>query len=187
MDEELNMYLDECQDTMNKTILHFEKDLSKIRAGKASPQMLESVIVDYYGVPTPISQVSNIGIADARTIVIQPWTKSMIEHIEKGILKANLGFTPMNNGEVIRINIPALTEERRKQLVKQVKVEGENTKIALRNIRRDTNEEVKRLKKDGLPEDVAKEAELKVQKLTDMHIAKTDEILERKEKDIMTV
>jgi len=187
MDEELNMYLDECQDTMNKTILHFEKDLSKIRAGKASPQMLESVIVDYYGVPTPISQVSNIGIADARTIVIQPWTKSMIEHIEKGIMKANLGFTPMNNGEVIRLSIPPLTEERRKQLAKQARSEGEDAKISVRNARREANETLKKMLKEGLPEDVEKDAEASVQKIHDKYIKKVDDMLAAKEKEIMTV
>lgn len=187
MNEELQLYLEDCKDRMNNAINHLSKELSKIRAGKAHPSMVDEVKVEYYGTLTPLNQVSNVGISDARTIAIQPWEKNMIEPIEKAIMKANLGFNPINNGEVIRINVPALTEERRKQLVKQVKTEGENAKISIRNVRRETNEEIKKLQKDGLAEDMAKKAEEQVQALTDAHVKKVDELMEAKEKDIMTI
>jgi len=187
MNEEVALYLDDAKEKMEFAIKHLESELLRIRAGKANIHMLDGIRVDYYGVISPLSQVANIGTTDARTIVIQPWDRTLLETIEKEIQKANLGFNPMNNGEVLRIMVPPLTEERRKQLVKQVKTEAENSKVAIRNVRRDTNEEIKQLKKDGLEEDLAKEAEAKVQKLTDSFIEKVDKILEIKEKDIMTV
>lgn len=187
MSEEVQMYLDDADQTMKNSLVHLENELTKVRAGKANPAMLNGLTVDYYGVVSPLSQVSNISTPDAKTIFIQPWDKSMIEPIEKAIQKANLGFNPVNNGEVIRIVVPPLTEERRKQLVKQVKTEGEQAKVSVRNVRRDTNEELKKLKKEGIPEDECKKGEEEVQKLTDNYIKKVDEILERKEKEIMTV
>lgn len=187
MSEEIQMYLDEEKDKMAGTVKHLTGELNKIHAGKASPAMLDGLTVDYYGSETPLTQVANVNAPDARTIAIQPWEKAMIEPIEKAILKANLGFNPVNNGELIRINVPMLTEERRKQLVKQVKNEGENAKVAVRNIRRDTNDELKKLKKDGISEDEIKIGEEESQKLTDDAIKKIDELLEKKEKDIMTI
>ncbi|MBI5218522.1 MAG: ribosome recycling factor [Bacteroidia bacterium] len=187
MSEEVQLYLDDARQTMNNALVHLDNELVKIRAGKANPHMLDGITVDYYGVMSPLSQVSNISTPDARTIFIQPWDKSIIEPIEKAIQKANLGFNPVNNGEVIRIAVPPLTEERRKQLVKQVKTEGEAAKVSIRNVRRDTNEELKTLKKEGIPEDEIKKGEEEVQKLTDGFIKKVDELLEKKEKEIMTV
>ena len=187
MNEDVELLLEITSEKMDKAISHFQKELGKIRAGKADPRMLDGIFVDYYGNKSPLSQVSNINTPDPRTISIQPWEKSMVEVIEKAILAANIGLTPMNNGELIRINIPILTQERRKELVKQVKTEGENTKIAVRNIRRESNEDVKKLKKDGLSEDFAKNAEDEIQKITDNFISKTDEIIDLKEKQIMTV
>jgi ribosome recycling factor len=159
----------------------------KIRAGKSSPMMLDSVFVDYYGVRTPLNQVANIATPDPRSIVVQPWDKSMIEPIEKAIQAANLGFNPQNNGDLLRIAVPPLTEERRKQLVKQVKAEGETAKVGIRNSRRDANEELKQLKKDGISEDEISEGEEKIQKLTDQFISGVDTALEVKEKDIMQI
>jgi len=187
MNEEVAMFFDDAKERMQGALNHLESELAKIRAGKASPSMLAGLNVDYYGVITPLNQVANVGTMDAKTIVIQPWEKAMIEPIEKEIRKANLGFNPVNNGEIIRIVVPALTEERRKTLMKQVKNEGEAAKIAVRNVRRDTNEELKKLQKDGLAEDEVKKAELDVQKITDEHIAKVDKILESKEKEVMSV
>lgn len=187
MDELVSLVLDETRSKMDKSIQHLETELSKIRAGKATPRILDGIMVDYYGVSTPINQVSNIGTPDAKTVAIQPWEKGMIETIEKAILHANIGITPENNGEIIRLNIPPLTEERRLNLVKQVKQEGENTKVGVRNARRESNDELKQLQKDGLPEDEQKNGEAEVQKLTDDYIEKVDKILEAKEKDIMTV
>jgi ribosome recycling factor len=158
-----------------------------IRAGKANPAIFNNVTVDYYGAPTPLPQVSSITSPDAKTIFIQPWDKKMIAPIEKAIMAANLGFTPQNNGEQVRINIPPLTEERRKELVKQVKGEGETARISIRNARRDGVELIKKYQKDGLPEDVAKDNESELQKLTDSFNKKADEIIEKKEKEIMTV
>jgi ribosome recycling factor len=187
MNEEVKLYLDDAKDSMEKAVNHLNLELGKIRAGKASPAMLEGVRVDYYGTPTPLSQVANVSTPDARTIMIQPWEKSMITPIEKAIVYANLGLTPTNDGIIIRINVPALTEDRRKDLVKKAKQEGENDKVAIRNIRRDANEEIKKLQKKGLPEDVAKDAETKIQDLTNKYIAKIDDVLAAKEKEIMTV
>ena len=187
MDELVTMVLDETRSKMDKSIQHLENELVKIRAGKASPRILDGIMVEYYGVLTPINQVSNVGTPDAKTVAIQPWERSMIESIEKAIMQANIGITPEDNGEIIRLNIPPLTEERRRDLVKKVKQEGENTKVGIRNARRDANEELKELQKDGLPEDEEKNGESEVQKLTDNYIEKVDKILEAKEKDIMTV
>jgi ribosome recycling factor len=187
MEEEVQMYLEDAEDKMKKAVSHLEDELSRVRAGKATPTLLDGITVDYYGASTPLSQVANINTPDARTIAVQPWEKSMIEPIEKAILAANIGLNPMNNGELIRLNIPPLTEERRRDLVKQVKNFGEHTKVSIRNARRDANETLKHLKKEGLAEDLEKDAELKVQELTDKYIAKVDKVLEVKEKDIMTV
>lgn len=187
MEEEVDFLLDVTKEKMENAINYLRDELMKLRAGKANPHMLDGVVVDYYGALTPLNQVSNVNTSDARTILIQPWEKSMIEPIEKAILHANLGFNPANNGEVIRINVPALTEERRKILVKQVKHEGENAKVSIRTARREANEEIKKLQKDGLPEDVAKTTETEIQKLTDSYSVKVDELLEKKEQDIMTV
>lgn len=184
---DINSVLNSTRSQMEKAIEHLEKELGKIRAGKAAPQMLDSVFVDYYGNSTPLNQVGSISTPDAKTIVVQPWEKSMLTAIEKGITYANLGFNPQNDGTVIRITLPPLTEERRKQLVKMAKDELEHGKITIRNIRKDANESIKKLVKDGLPEDEGKGGEGKVQELTDKYIAKMDEILKAKEKEILTV
>ncbi len=187
MTEELNMYLDDAKERMDKTIEHLENELMSIRAGKADPNILNGIFVDYYGTNTPLQQVSNINTPDARTIAIQAWEKNMIDVIEKAIMAANIGLTPVNNGELIRLNIPPLTEDRRKDLVKNVKAEGENAKISIRSIRKDINDEIKKLEKDGLSEDMAKDAEAEVQKLTDDFSKSVDKIVEHKEEDILTV
>ncbi|MGC9470699.1 MAG: ribosome recycling factor [Bacteroidales bacterium] len=187
MEEEVSLYLEDAEERMSKAISHLEHELVRIRAGKANPSLLDGIKVDYYGVSTPLNQVSNINTPDAKTILIMPWEKTMLGPIEKAILAANIGLTPMNNGEVIRINIPALTEERRVQLVKQVKAEGENAKISIRNTRKQTNDELKKLLKEGLAEDAEKAAEEKVQELTDEHVKKVDELVESKEQEIMTI
>lgn len=179
--------INQAKDLMEKAVSHLESELQKIRAGRANPLMLENVYVDYYGTPTPMNQVANVSAPDARTLQIQPWEKSMITPIEKAIAQANLGYNPTNDGQVIRINIPPLTEDRRKDLVKQSKTEAEHARVTIRNIRRDANEGIKKLQKDGLPEDAAKGAEGKIQALTDEYIAKVDKHLEAKEKEIMTV
>jgi len=187
MEEEAQLCVELAQEKMEKAIRHLEDELIHVRAGKATPAILDGITVDYYGAITPLSQVSNIGTPDAKTIVIQPWDKTMLQAIEKAILYANIGLTPMNNGELIRLNIPPLTEERRRNLVKQVKMLGENTKVSIRNARRDANEELKKLLKNGLPEDVEKESFDEVQQNTDAFISKVDVIVTAKEKDIMTV
>ncbi len=187
MDDRLKKLIEEAKDAMSKAVDHVENELTKIRAGKASPQMLDSVHVDYYGTPTPIAQVANVNTPDARTIVVQPWEKNLISAIEKAITDANLGLNPQNDGVVIRLVIPPLTEERRKDLVKRVKAEGEAGKVAVRNIRKDVNEKIKKQQKEGVSEDDAKTAEAEVQKVTDSYIVKVDKHIEVKEKDIMTV
>lgn len=187
MEEEANFCIEVATEKMDKAIHHLEEELIRVRAGKASPTILDGISVDYYGAITPLSQVSNIGTPDAKTVVIQPWDKSMLEPIERAILYANIGLTPMNNGELIRLNIPPLTEERRRELVKQVKSFGENTKVSVRTARHEANDELKKLQKEGLSEDVEKKKVDEVQKLTDEYIAKVDEIVVTKEKDIMTV
>lgn len=181
------MVIEMAEEKMEKAVRYLKDELSKLRAGKASPHMLDGVTVDYYGTATPLDRVSNINTPDARTILVQPWEKSMLDPVEKAILHANLGFNPVNNGEVLRIVVPALTEERRKVLVKQVKNEGENARVSIRNARREANDELKRLQKEGLAEDLEKSAQQDVQKLTDTYTEKVDEVLERKENEIMTV
>jgi ribosome recycling factor len=185
--EEIDFILESTEESMIGSIAHLEKEFLNIRAGKASPQMLGSVFVDYYGSQTPLSQVSNVNIPDARTITIQPYEKSMLHTIEKAIMVANLGFNPMNNGENIIINVPALTEERRRDLVKQAKAEAEDAKIGVRNARKDANTDIKKLEKEGTSEDICKSAEEDVQKLTDAFIRKVDEHLAAKEAEIMKV
>ncbi len=187
MNEEIELVLDEARDRMQKALEHLEHELARLRAGKATPALLDGITVDYYGVNSPLNQVSNIHTPDARTILIQPWEKSMLGVIEKAILAANIGLTPINNGEVIRINVPPLTEERRHQLVKQVKNEGETAKISIRNSRKWANDELKKLLKEGLPEDLEKIAEEDVQEMTDDFTAKVDKVITLKEKDILTV
>ncbi len=185
--EEIEFILDSTEESMVGSIAHLEKEFLNIRAGKASPQMLGSVFVDYYGAQTPLTQIANVNIPDARTITIQPYEKSMLQVIEKAIMVANIGFNPMNNGDVIIINVPALTEERRRDLVKQAKAESEDAKIGIRNARKDANTEIKKLEKEGTSEDVCKTAEESVQKLTDAFIRKIDEHLAHKEAEIMKV
>jgi len=187
MHEDIEFCLEEAKEGMQNTILHLEKEFQKIRAGKASSQMLDGVRIDYYGVMTPIDQTANISTPDARQIIVQPWDKSVLGLIEKAIMAANLGFNPKNEGEILRIVVPALTEERRRELVKRAKTEAENAKISIRNIRRNANETAKKLKKEGVPEDEVDKLETDIQKITDDYSEKVDKILEIKEKDIMTV
>lgn len=187
MHEEVDFVLEHTGERMNAAIAHLEKELIHIRAGKASPAMLDGVLVDYYGSMTPLNQVSNISTPDARTVAIQPWEKKMIPVIEKAILNANLGFNPDNNGEIIRINVPVLTEERRRTLVKQSQHEGEIAKVSIRSIRKEANESLKKLEKNGISEDVVKDAEEEVQKLTNDFSVKVDNLVKAKEKDIMTI
>ena len=172
---------------MDDSIKHLEQELVKIRAGKASPAMVSGLRVPYYGSETPITQVANITAADSRSLIIQPWEKSMLQPIEKAIFEANLGVTPQNDGEIIRINIPPLTEERRRDLVKQVKALAEDTKVSIRNVRRDAMEAIRKAVKEGYPEDAGKRAEDQVQKMTDQHIERVEQKVEAKEKDIMTI
>ncbi|MEY3619702.1 MAG: hypothetical protein RLZZ391_68 [Bacteroidota bacterium] len=187
MSEELSKISTEAENGMKKAINHLEIELSKIRAGKATPSILEGVNVDYYGAPTPISQVANVQVLDARTISIQPWEKNMLALIERAIMGANIGITPQNDGVNIRLFMPPLTEERRKEMVKKASGEGEQSKVAIRNIRRDHIEQVKKLQKEGTSEDICKGAEDAIQALTDKHIAQVEKHLEAKEKEIMTV
>jgi len=172
---------------MGKSLARLSQELTKIRAGKAMPNMLDALNVDYYGNSTPVHQVASITTPDARTLIIKPWEKAMIGEIEKAIINSDLGLNPQNDGEIVRINIPALTEERRMILVKQAKAAAENGKVSIRNIRKDTNEQLKKLLKEGASEDLIKDAEAKVQKHTDEHVKKIDGIFEVKEKDIMTL
>jgi ribosome recycling factor len=187
MTEEIEFILDSTKESMAGSIAHLEKEFLNIRAGKASPAMLGSVFVDYYGAATPLSQVSNINIPDARTITIQPYEKTMLQPIERAIMVANIGFNPMNNGDVIIISVPPLTEERRRDLTKQAKVEAEDAKIGIRNARKDANTEIKKLEKEGTSEDICKTAEDEVQNITNMYIKKIDEHLALKEAEIMKV
>jgi len=184
MNEEIDFILDASKEAMDNAILHLEKELKSIRAGKATPAMLSTVMVDYYGSQTPLSQVANVNTPDARTLSIQPWEKNMLQEIEKAIQLANLGFNPMNNGDVIMINVPPLTEERRKILAKQAKSEAEDAKVGVRNARKDANNEIKKL---DTSEDMKKIAEEDVQKLTDNYVKKIDEKLAVKEKEILTI
>jgi ribosome recycling factor len=187
MTEELIMIYDDFKVSNNKTISHFETELVKIRAGKASPAMLGGVMVDYYGSMTPLQQVANVNTSDARTILVQPWEKAMLNEIARGIINSNLGLNPQNNGELLIITVPPLTEERRRDLVKRAKGEAENAKVGIRNNRKDAIDMVKDLKTDGLSEDLAKGAEEEIQKITNGAIKRVDELVELKEKDIMTV
>jgi ribosome recycling factor len=187
MADDLNGIIAHAQDSMTKAIAHLEAELVKIRAGRANPNMFDGLTVDYYGSPTPIGQVGNISVMDARTLTIQPWEKNMLQPIERSIIAANLGVTPQNDGTIIRIFLPPLTEERRKEIVKRVQQEGEHSKVAIRNIRRDAIEHIKKLKKDGLSEDAAKDGEDEIQEITDKQIAMVDKHLAAKEKEIMSV
>ena len=187
MTDQLKLHLEDVKKKMDAALAHAHDLLNKVRAGKAMPSMLDTVMVDYYGALTPVAQVGNITTPDARTIAIQPWEKGLISEIEKGITKANLGLNPQNDGAIVRITIPPLTEERRRNLVKQAKQEAEDGKVAVRNIRKDANEKVKALVKAGLPQDEGKSAEDQIQKITDAHIANIDKVFEMKEKEIMTV
>jgi ribosome recycling factor len=187
MTEDISSIISSAEGLMQKAIGHLEAELVKIRAGKANPQMLDGIVVDYYGSPMPISQVANISVMDARTLSIQPWEKNMLQPIERAIIAANIGVNPQNDGALIRIFLPPLTEERRKELVKKCHGEGEHSKVAIRNIRRDAIEQVKKLQKNGLSEDAAKEAETSVQQVTDKYISAVDKHLASKEKEIMAV
>lgn len=185
--DKLKHFLIDSRDKMEKSIKHLEDEMAKVRAGRANPSMLDEIKVDYYGTHSPLSQVSNVSAPDARTLMIKPWDKSMLQMIEKAILASNIGLTPMNDGEVIRLSIPMLTEERRKALVKQVHQLAEHSKVSIRNARREANDAIKSLQKDGLGEDEAKKAEHDIQHFTDAYIAKVDKHVEAKEKEIMTV
>jgi ribosome recycling factor len=185
--EELQMIIEDAEDGMKKAIGHLETELTKIRAGKANPTMLDGINVDYYGSPTPIAQVANISVLDVRTISIQPWEKNMLQSIEKAIMQANIGITPQSDGNQIRLFLPPLTEERRKELFKKANGEGEHSKVAIRNIRRDAIEQVKKLQKDGLSEDESKDGEKTIQEITDKYIVLVDKHLSAKEKEMMTV
>lgn len=187
MDEELELIMDDAKEQMGKAIEHLDYELGKIRAGKANPRVLDDIKVEAYGSLSPLNSVANVSVPDPRTIAIKPWDKQMIAPIERAIMAANIGLNPDNNGETIRIMIPPLTEERRRDLAKQSKKTCEEAKIAIRNMRRDAIEEIKKLKKDGLGEDVQKDKEAEVQKIHDAYIKKVDEMYVAKEKDIMTV
>lgn len=187
MEEEIQLYLNEAKDLMNKAVKHFSGELTKIRAGKAMPNMLDGLMVDYYGTLTPIGQVASINTPDARTLVVKPWEKKLISEIEKAIINSDLGLNPQNDGDLIRLNIPPLTEERRKNLMKQVRNEAENGKISVRNIRKDTNESLRKLLKEGASEDEVKRAEEQVQILTSQYSETIDGLVGKKETEIMTV
>jgi len=185
--EEIQLYLDEAKEMMQKAVNHTASELVKIRAGKAMPNLLDGIMVAYYGSPTPLQQVASVTTPDARTLTIKPWERNLISEIERSIINSDLGLAPQNNGEVIILTIPPLTEERRKNLVKQAKQECESGKISIRTIRKDTNESLRKLQKDGASEDEIKRAEDTVQKLTDQYSSKVDELLLKKEAEIMTV
>jgi ribosome recycling factor len=187
MSEEVVFAIEEAEDSMKKAIDHLESELIKIRAGKAYPQMVDGILVDYYGSATPINQVGNISVMDARTLTIQPWEKNMLQPIERAIIAANIGINPQNDGNLIRLFLPPLTEERRKELVKRCHAEGEHAKVAIRNIRRDAIESIKKLEKSGLSEDAAKDAEDNIQDITNKYIGGVDKHLAMKEKEIMIV
>lgn len=187
MNEEVEFALDAAEEAMKNGMTHLDGELRKVRAGRATPSMLDSVMVEYYGTPTHLSKVANVNTLDARTLTVQPWEKSILEAVAMGITNANLGLNPQNNGEMIIINVPQLTEERRRDLTKRAKAAGENAKVTVRSARKEANNMIKGLTKDGLSEDLAKTAEDKVQKLTNDYTAKIDVVVEAKEKDIMTV
>jgi len=185
--EDIDFYLEHAKEMMDKAVKHLSGELTRIRAGKATPNMLDGVEVEYYGAMSPLNQIASVTTPDARTLAVKPWEAKMIPDIERAIINSDLGFNPQNDGELIRINIPALTEERRLALVKQAKAEAENGKVSVRNVRKDVNDSLKNLLKEGAAEDLIKSAEEEVQKLTDKHVAKIDELLTHKERDIMTV
>lgn len=185
--DEIQFVRESTKESMENAIKHLSAELQKIRAGKATPAMVDSVMAEYYGSLMPLSQVSNINTPDPRTITIQPWEKSMLEVIERAIIAANLGLNPQNNGDIIIINVPALTEERRQTLVRQAKHEAENAKISIRSARKDANDEIKKLLKEHISEDLTKGLEAEIQKMTDDYNKKVDDVLHKKEKDIMTV
>jgi len=187
MSESLEHIIDDTSVQMKKAISHLETEISKIRAGKATPQIVDGIHVEYYGNPTPLSQVANVMVPDARTITIQPWEKNMIQPIERAIIASNIGLNPQNDGNTIRLFLPPLTEERRRELVKRVLGEGEQAKVAVRSIRRECIEQVKKLQKDGLSEDIAKDGEARIQGITDKFIALVDQHCKDKEKEIMTI
>ena len=187
MSEALDMIIDDASEQMKKAIRHLESELAKIRAGKANPVILDGIHVDYYGSATPLSQVANITVADARTLNIQPWEKQMLAPIEKAIIASNIGLNPQNDGNIIRLFLPPLTEERRRELVKRCQAEGEHCKVSIRNYRRDAIEEVKKAQKNGLSEDATKDAEADIQELTNRYIGFVDKHLAAKEKEIMAV
>jgi ribosome recycling factor len=187
MTEEINMTKDELNSANDKTIKHLDTELLKIRVGKASPDMLHGVMVDYYGSPTPLQQVANVGTIDGRTITVQPWEKGLLDECSRGIMNSNVGLTPQDNGEMLIINVPPLTEERRRDLSKKARAEGEDAKVGVRNNRKDAMDYVKELKNEGLSEDLAKNAEVDIQTITDKYTAMIDERIELKEKDIMTI
>jgi ribosome recycling factor len=187
MSEELELIIEDAEASMQKAIGFLEVELAKIRAGKANPGMLDGIMVDYYGSPTPINQVANINIMDARTISIQPWEKKTLQTIERAIIASNIGLNPQNDGVNIRLYLPPLTEERRKELVKKSAAEAEHSKVAIRNIRRDAIEEIKRLQKEGLSEDIAKDSEKDVQEVTDKYISLVEKHLAAKERDVMSI
>lgn len=187
MSAEIDKIIADTEASMSKALNHLEAELVKIRAGKANPTMLDGIMADYYGNPTPINQIANISVLDARTISVQPWEKNMLQAIERGIIMANIGINPQNDGNIIRLFLPPLTEERRKELVKKCNAEGEHAKIAMRNIRRDGIEGIKKLQKEGLSEDISKDAEKEAQDITDKYISLIEKHLEAKEKEIMAV
>lgn len=187
MSEDILFLIEETKETMQNALMHLEKEFQKIRTGKASAQMLDGIKIEYYGAMSPLDQVANINTPDPKQIIVQPWDKNTLSIIEKAIMAANLGFNPRNDGEVLRITVPPLTEERRKDLAKKARTEGENAKVAIRNIRRTSNDALKKLEKGGVAEDVVKKAETDIQDITNGFIAKVDKLLEQKEKDIMTV
>jgi ribosome recycling factor len=187
MQEEVSLTLELAEESMSKAINHLEAELVKIRAGKANPQMLDGINVEYYGAPTAINQVANVTVLDARTISVQPWEKNMLQPIERAIIASNIGINPQNDGNIIRLFLPPLTEERRRELVKRCLGEGESAKVAVRNIRRDGIESIKKLQKNGLSEDAAKDAEADMQELTNQYIALVDKHLASKEKEIMSI
>lgn len=184
---QLSKIMEEAESHMKKAIQHLETELIKIRAGRANPNMIDGIVADYYGAPTPINQIANVTVSDARTLTIQPWEKNMLQPIERAIINSNIGLTPQNDGNLIRLFLPPLTEERRKELVKRVNGEGEQSKVAIRNLRRDAIEHIKKLQKDGLSEDAAKDSEKEAQAMTDKFIALVDKHLEAKDKEIMSV
>jgi ribosome recycling factor len=185
--EEIELFLEEAKELMDKAVDHANQELAKIRAGKAMPNMLDGIMVEYYGAMTPLNQVASVNTPDARSLLIKPWEKAVLNDIERAIINSDLGLNPQNDGETIRIIVPPLTEERRLGLMKQVTAEAENGKISIRNARKDVNDSLKKLLKEGVSEDLVKDAEAEVQKLTDAHTAKIDQLVVAKEADIMTI